>query len=162
MLVFHSEKMTSRQVELSAKRAFVVRRIGVASLCGNQTRIYAWITHQVYVNRTRPRYTYPPGAFASSVREEVPTLSLHTPHNSFNGYHTRLLDARGYFDMLYRSINLAFALGFSIAKLVQLGIHNWCIHPTLFTDQLNVFTLTVSIHVFRRNFLTLEPPKFII
>lgn len=57
---------------------------------------------RVYVNRARPMYTYTPGAFTSSVREVVPTLSLHSA-NSFNDYHTRSLDARGHVEMLHRT-----------------------------------------------------------
>lgn len=72
-----------RQVKLTAKRTFVVCITEVASLYGTNLRM----NHaQVYVNRMRPKYTYTPGAFTSSIREEVPTLSLHST-GSFHGYH---------------------------------------------------------------------------
>ena len=102
------------QVEPTAKQTFVVC-ITVDCVTVRQPDTNLRMNHaRVYVNRTRAKYTHTPGTFTSSIREEVPTLSLHSA-GSFNGYHTHkhiyLLDARGYFEILYHSMNLTFDRG---------------------------------------------------
>lgn len=67
---------------------------------------------QVYVNRTRPKYTYTPGAFTSSFERRFPHFRCTPP--LFRRLSpscctcTYLLDTRGYFEILYHSTNLTF------------------------------------------------------
>lgn len=68
---------------------------------------------QVYVNRTRPKYTYTPGAFTSSFERRFPHFRCTPPPLLSTAIMrvvslTYLLDTRGYFEILYHSTNLTF------------------------------------------------------
>lgn len=65
----------------------------------------------IYVNRTRPKYIYTPGAFTSSFERRFPHFRCTPPPLSTGiipVLYLYLLDTRGYFEILYHSTNLTF------------------------------------------------------